>query len=464
MVTIWLIVHRKDNHCVASIVAVIKKYSKKESNFWLSSLPVRYLCAINDEQMSYMTSERLIRWNHEIRAAFPILNEKVKNQPLIYLDNAATTQKPQVVIDALATYYRTMNANIHRGIHSLAEKATEAYESTRTAIADFIHANSRNEVVFTRGTTESINLIANSLGKFYFKKGDEILISTMEHHSNIVPWQMVAMETGAVLRVMPINEEGEIVIDQALAMINERTKMLACVYVSNSLGTVNPVRRLINRVHEVGGLAMIDAAQAVSHFPINVQELGCDFLVFSSHKLFGPTGIGIMWGRESLLEQMPPYQGGGEMIKDVTFEETTYNDLPYKFEAGTPNIADTVAFKSALEYFLGLDYSLVQAQEHALLSKATQQLQEIDGLRIIGQANEKVDIVSFVIEGVHHQDIGVLMDNYGIALRTGHHCTQPLMKRLGLSGTCRASFAIYNTLDEVDQTTEALKKVVKMLR
>jgi len=399
-----------------------------------------------------------------IRKDFPILHQELNGRPLVYLDNAATTQKPQVVIDVLAAYYEGYNANIHRGIHTLAEKATYEYELTRKAVQNMIHAAEVETIIFTRGTTEGINLIASSLGGYLLGENDEVLISAMEHHSNIVPWQMICERTGAKLKIMPINEAGELLLSESIAMMNERTKIVSLVYVSNSLGTINPVREIITAAHEAGAYTVLDAAQAVSHLDIDVQELDTDFLVFSAHKLYGPTGIGVLYGKRALLERMPPYQGGGEMIKEVSFERTTYNELPYKFEAGTPNIADTIALRTAIEYLDSHDKATLVEWEKELLAHSTKRLQEIDGLRLIGTAANKVSVNSFVVEGVHHQDIGIMLDNYGIAVRTGHHCTQPLMHRLGLAGTSRASFSFYNTMEEVDVLVDMLKKVVGKLR
>jgi len=399
-----------------------------------------------------------------IRKDFPILHQELNGRPLVYLDNAATTQKPQIVIDKIVEYYQGYNANIHRGIHTLAEKATYEYELTRKAIQELLHAEKSESIIFTRGTTEGINLIAHSLGSMVLTENDEVLISTMEHHSNIVPWQLICEQTGAKLKVMPINELGEILIEEALAMITERTKILSVVYVSNSLGTINPVKTLIDSAHQHGAYAVVDAAQAISHLDIDVQALDTDFLVFSAHKLYGPTGIGVLYGKTDILEKMPPYQGGGEMIKEVSFEKTTYNELPYKFEAGTPNIADTIALRTAIEYMDSHDKPALVAWENELLAYSSKRLLEVDGLKLIGTAAHKVSVNSFVVEGVHHQDIGIMLDNYGIAVRTGHHCTQPLMHRLGLSGTSRASYSFYNTMEEIDSLVESLKIVVKKLR
>jgi len=399
----------------------------------------------------------------QIRQDFPILNEKVNGKALVYFDNAATTQKPLVVLEALANYYGHYNANIHRGIHFLAEKATTAFEATRFKIQSFLNAKEVEEIIFTYGTTDGINLVAQSFGRTFLKAGDEILISTLEHHSNIVPWQMLCEEKGCVLRVIPINDAGELLMDEYEKMLSERTKLVSVVHVSNALGTINPVAEIIQKAHAVGAKVLIDGAQATSHIDIDVQALDCDFYVFSVHKLFGPTGMGVLYGKRDVLDSMPPYRGGGEMIKEVTFEKTIYNDLPYKFEAGTPNIADVVATKYAVEYVENLGKKQIADYEHELLVYGTEALQSIEGLRIVGTAKEKVSVLSFVMEGIHPQDIGVILDQQGIAVRTGHHCTQPLMKRLSLVGTSRASFAVYNTKEEIDKLVIGLERVKKML-
>ena len=400
----------------------------------------------------------------DIRNDFPILHQTIHGKPLVYFDNAATTQKPLPVIEALEHYYRFNNANIHRGIHTLAEKATADFEATRRTVRDFINAPATEQVIFTSGTTESINLVAATYGRKFLKEGDEIILSGMEHHSNIVPWQLLAEEKGLNIRVIPVTPEGELDLDAYEKLLSEKTKIVACVHVSNSLGTINPVGFIIEKAHAIGAKVLLDGAQASSHLDIDVQALDCDFYVLSAHKVYGPTGIGVLYGKRELLEAMPPYQGGGEMIKEVSFEKTTYNELPYKFEAGTPNIADTVAFKSAIDYVNALSKPLIASHEQELLYHATQALPEIDGLRIIGQAKEKVSVVSFVIAGIHHQDIGIVLDQQGIAVRTGHHCTQPLMHHFGILGTTRASFAMYNTHEEIDALVLGLRKVVKMMR
>lgn len=400
---------------------------------------------------------------NKIRQDFPILDEKINGRDLVYFDNAATTQKPFVVLEALANYYGHYNANIHRGIHFLAEKATSAFEDSRTTIQNFLNAAYKEEIIFTYGTTDGINLVAQTYGRKFLKEGDEIIISTLEHHSNIVPWQMLCEEKGCVLRVIPIDDKGDLILEEYEKMLSEKTKFVSVVHVSNALGTINDVKFIIDKAHEVGAKVLIDGAQASSHITIDVQTLDADFYAFSAHKLFGPTGMGVLYGKLDILNAMPPYRGGGEMIKEVTFEKTTYNELPYKFEAGTPNIADVVAVKFAIDYINELGKENIAAYEDELLKYATDQLSEISGLRIVGQAKEKVSVVSFVLEGIHPQDVGVILDQQGIAIRTGHHCTQPLMNRLGLPGTSRASFAVYNTKSEIDKLVAGIHKVKKMV-
>ncbi len=399
----------------------------------------------------------------QIRADFPVLNQLVNGRPLVYFDNAATTQKPLPVLDALTRYYEHDNANIHRGIHTLAERATSAFEATRHAIRQFLNAGEPEEIIFTYGTTDGINLVAQTYGRKFLREGDEILISTMEHHSNIVPWQMLCEERGCTLKIIPINDAGELLMDEFESLLSERTKLVSVVHVSNALGTINPVAEIIDKAHAVGAVVLIDGAQATTHLDIDVRALGCDFYVFSAHKLFGPTGMGVLYGKRALLDAMPPYRGGGEMIKEVTFAKTTYNELPYKFEAGTPNIADVIAVKAALDYVARLGKDNIAAHEHELLTYATDQLADIDGLRLIGTAQEKVSVISFVLDGIHHQDTGVVLDQLGIAVRTGHHCCQPLMHRLGIAGTTRASFSVYNTKDEVDRLVQGILRVKKMM-
>ncbi|MEA5405425.1 cysteine desulfurase [Arcicella sp. DC2W] len=399
----------------------------------------------------------------KIRADFPILDQEINGKKLVYFDNAATTQKPTAVINAIAHYYNFDNANIHRGIHTLAERATRDFEASREAVREFLGASSTEEIIFTSGTTQGINLVASTFGRKFIKEGDEIIVSGMEHHSNIVPWQMLCEEKGITLKVIPVTEQGELDMEAYENLLSEKVKLVAVNHVSNSLGTINPVKEIIALAHEYGAKVLIDGAQATSHFNIDVQDLDADFYAFSAHKLYGPTGMGALYGKKEILNAMPPYMGGGEMIKDVTFEKTTYNELPYKFEAGTPNIADVVALKTALEYANALGRENIAAHEDMLLGYATEQLSEIEGLRIIGQAKKKVSVLSFVIDGIHHQDIGVLLDNQGIAVRTGHHCTQPLMQRFNLLGTSRASFAVYNTIEEVDRLVAGIHRVKKML-
>jgi cysteine desulfurase/selenocysteine lyase len=398
-----------------------------------------------------------------IRKQFPVLNREVKGHPLVYFDNAATSQKPQSVIDALVNYYSGYNANIHRGIHTLADEATAAFEKTREAVREFIHAGSTEEIIFTRGTTEGINLVAYTWGRQNINAGDEIIISGMEHHSNIVPWQILCEEKKAVLKVIPVSDEGELMAGEFEKLLSPKTKLVSIVHVSNSLGTVNPVKQIIEAAHGAGAVVVVDGAQSTVHLDINVQELDCDFFVFSGHKLYGPTGTGVLYGKKKLLEAMPPFLGGGEMIKEVTFEKTTYNDLPYKYEAGTPNIADTIALKAALDFINSTGKQKIRDHENELLRYATEQLSLIPGLRIIGEAREKISVVSFVIDKLHPQDIGILLDNRGIAVRTGHHCTQPLMDRFCIPGTIRASFAVYNTTEEIDKLVKGLQKAIKML-
>ncbi|MNK12650.1 Cysteine desulfurase [compost metagenome] len=399
----------------------------------------------------------------ELRGQFPILGRTVKGKPLVYFDNAATSQKPQSVIDALSHYYSHYNANIHRGIHTLAEEATLAYEATRFAVQEFVGAAFVEEIIFTRGTTEAINLVAYTWGRENIDAGDEIIISGMEHHSNIVPWQILCEEKGAILKVIPVKDNGELTMNVYQEVLSNKTKLVSIVQVSNSLGTVNPVKEMIAAAHRVGAKVLVDGAQSAVHLDINVQDMDCDFFAFSGHKVYGPTGVGALYGKKELLENMPVFQGGGEMIKEVTFEKTTYNDLPYKYEAGTPNIADTIALKTALDFIKRVGKDRIRKHEAELLAYATTELEAIPGLKIIGNAKDKVSLVSFVIEGVHPQDIGVLLDNMGIAVRTGHHCTQPLMKRFGIPGTVRASFALYNQKEEIDVLVAGLHKALKML-
>jgi cysteine desulfurase/selenocysteine lyase len=398
-----------------------------------------------------------------IRAQFPILSRKVKGKDLVYLDNAATAQKPLAVIDALVHYYSHYNANIHRGLHTLADEATAAYEASRVAVMEFVGASSPDEIIFTKGTTESINLVAHSWGKTFLQEGDEIIITSLEHHANIVPWQMIAAEKKAILKIIPIDDDGILDMDAFKSMLGNKTKFVSVVHISNALGIINPVEEIIRLAHEFNAVVLVDGAQSSVHLDIDVQTLGCDFYAFSGHKIYGPTGVGVLYGRKDILESMPPYQGGGEMIKEVRFEHTTYNELPFKFEAGTPNIADVIALKAGIDFIKTIGKPAIRKHEEMLLAYATAKLKEIAGLRIIGDVKNKVSVISFVIDGVHPQDLAILLDNQGIAVRTGHHCTQPLMHRLGIVGTTRASFAAYNTLDEVDLLTQALNKSLKML-
>lgn len=399
---------------------------------------------------------------NRIREDFPILKQIVHGKPLVYLDNAATTQKPLQVLKELEKYYYTMNANIHRGVHALSQEATEAYEGSRIKIKKFINALGKNEIIFTRGTTESINLVAQSYGRKNFNEGDEIIISHMEHHSNIVPWQMICEERKAKLRVIPIDDSGELVFEEFEKMINEKTKFISVVYASNSLGTVNPVKKIIDLAHSYNVPVLLDAAQAVNHLKIDVQELDCDFLAFSGHKLYGPTGIGILYGKVNHLDSMPPYQGGGDMISKVTFEKTLYNELPYKFEAGTPNIAGAIGLGAAIDYVEKVGIDNIAKHENDLLEYATQRVSELKGLRIIGTSKNKISVLSFVLENVHPHDVGTFLDFEGVAIRTGHHCTQPIMDRYGIPATSRASFGMYNTFEEVDVLVNGLKKILEV--
>ena len=408
----------------------------------------------------------------KIRADFPILHREVNGKPLVYFDNGASSQKPKLVIDAINKYYTFENSNIHRGIHTLSQEATNAYEIARKKLQQFINAEYEHEVIFTKGTTDSINLIASSFGKKHLKKGDEIIISTMEHHSNIVPWQMICEEKGAILKVIPINEKGEIIFEEFTKLITNKTRMVAVTHVSNTLGTVNPIKEIINYVRQhaplsgemEGAFILIDGAQAIPHTKVDVQALDCDFYVFSGHKMFGPTGVGILYGKENLLNDLPPYQGGGDMIKTVTFEKTTYNDLPHKFEAGTPNIVGGLGLGIAVDYMNAIGIDKIETYEHELLTYATEQIKQIAGVRIIGEATKKASVLSFVVEGTHPSDIGMIIDKLGIAIRTGHHCTEPLMNRFSIPGTARASFAFYNTFEEIDIFIAALKRAVTMLK
>ncbi len=397
-----------------------------------------------------------------VRQDFPILRQQVHGKPLVYLDSAATSQKPQVVIDAVTRYYQAENSNVHRGIHLLSERATELFEDARAKVARFLNASDAREIIFVRGATEGINLIAQSYGKMSLKVGDEIIISEMEHHSNIVPWQILCQETGAALRVIPINDDGELLMDEFKKLLNARTRLVSVVHVSNALGTINPVKQIIEMAHGHGVPVVIDGAQAAPHLSVDVRALDCDFYVLSGHKLFAPTGIGIVFGKAHLLEAMPPYQGGGDMILSVTFEKTLYNAVPFKFEAGTPHIAGAIGLGAAIDYLTGVGLDKIAAYEHGLLAHATGALAAIPGLRIIGTAKERAGILSFVLDGVHPHDIGTILDREGIAIRTGHHCAQPVLQRFGVPATARASLAFYNTREEIDALVRAIHKVTTL--
>ena len=399
-----------------------------------------------------------------VRRDFPILSRKIRGKDLVYLDNAATTQKPKAVIDRLTRYYSEENSNVHRGVHFLSELATAAYEDVRTVVKRFLNAKSEKEIVFTRGTTESINLVMQSWGRNNVRSGDEVIISAIEHHSNIVPWQMLCEEKGAKLRIIPVNDAGELDIDAYERMLNPRVKIVAIGHASNALGTINPLRKMTAMAHAHGALILVDGAQGVPHLAVDVQALDVDFYAFSAHKVYGPTGVGVLYGREALLDAMPPWQGGGDMILSVSFEKTTYNALPYKFEAGTPNIEGVVGLGSALQYVSALGLDNIAVHENDLLIYATRKLQEIDGLRLIGTAREKASVISFVLEGVHPHDIGTILDQEGIAIRTGHHCAQPLMMRFNVPATGRASFGLYNTREEADKLADGLRRVVEVFR
>lgn len=410
--------------------------------------------------MSAATAEAVAGFDVEkIRADFPILSRKVHGLPLVYLDNAATTQKPQAVLDALTHYYTDENANIHRGVHELSQIATEAHDAARRTVQRFLNAGDAAEIIFTRGATESINLVAQTYGRANIGAGDEIVITAMEHHSNIVPWQILCEEKGARLRIAPINDEGELLLDEFASLLNAKTKLVGVAHISNALGTVNPIARIVEIAHGKGIPVLVDGAQAVPHLPVDVQALGCDFYAFSGHKIYGPTGIGVLYGKRELLEAMPPYQGGGDMIRSVTFEKTLYNQLPYKFEAGTPDIAGAIGLGAALDYLSGIGIENALAHEHDLLEYGTSALEAIPGLRLIGTAKEKAGVLSFVMEDIHPHDIGTILDQQGIAIRTGHHCAQPLMHRFGIPATARASLALYNTRGEIDALAGGIHKL-----
>lgn len=399
----------------------------------------------------------------QIRADFPILGREVNGKPLVYFDNGATTQKPKQVIDAIIRYYADMNSNVHRGVHYLSQISTDAFEVTRRKVQAFIHAKHEHEIIITKGTTEAINIVASCYGRTFISAGDEIIISAMEHHSNIVPWQMLCDEKGCKLRIIPMNDSGELDIEAYKSLFSERTKLVSFTYVSNALGTVNPVKQMIDIAHEHDVPVLVDGAQAIQHVAIDVQALDVDFFAFSGHKMYGPTGVGVLYGKEELLNKMPPYQGGGDMIKDVTFEKTTYNELPFKFEAGTPNIEAGICLGDAIDYIESIGLDVIKAYEDELLAYATSRLSEIDGIRFIGTAKHKSSVISFVVDGVHPYDMGVILDKLGVAVRTGHHCAQPVMDAFGIPGTVRVSLAMYNTKEEVDTLIEGLKRALTML-
>ncbi|MFN8416141.1 MAG: cysteine desulfurase [Cytophagaceae bacterium] len=399
-----------------------------------------------------------------IREDFPILHQEVNGKPLVYFDNAATTQKPIQVVESLTNYYLNNNANIHRGIHTLAERATADFEATRDSVQQFLNSAEREEIIFTRGTTESINLVAATWGNMNIKEGDEIVVSAMEHHSNMVPWHMLAQRKKAIVKIIPMNDASELQLDKLSDIITSKTKLVACVHVSNTLGSINPVKDIIKAAHAVGAVTLIDGAQAVSHLDIDVQDLDADFYAFSGHKLYGPTGVGVLYGKRAILEAMPPYQGGGEMISEVTYQGCTYNELPYKFEAGTPNIADVIALKTAIDYVNLLTKKAIREHENDLLVYGRERMESLEKIQFIGTAKNKVSVISFVFPDIHHQDLGIILDKSGVAIRTGHHCTQPLMGRFGISGTSRASFAVYNTKEEIDSFIRAIEKAIRLFR
>ncbi|MBP5479884.1 MAG: cysteine desulfurase [Bacteroidaceae bacterium] len=399
---------------------------------------------------------------NKIREDFPILSRKIYNRPLVYLDNGATTQKPRCVVEAMVDEYYNVNANVHRGVHFLSQQATDLHEASRETVRAFINARSTNEILFTRGTTESINLLAFSFGEAFIHEGDEIIVSTMEHHSNIVPWQMMCERKGAKLRVIPMFDNGELDMDAYKGLFCETTRLVCCAHVSNVLGTVNPVKDIITIAHEHNVPVLIDGAQSTPHFKVDMQELDCDFFAFSGHKIYGPTGVGVLYGKEDWLDKLPPYQGGGEMIKNVSFEKTTYNELPYKFEAGTPDYVATHALAKALDYVSALGMDNIYAHEQELTRYAMERMSQIDGMRFIGTPSHKDAVISFLVGNIHHLDMGTLLDRLGIAVRTGHHCAEPLMRRLGIEGTVRASFGLYNTKEEVDALVAGIDRVAKM--
>ncbi|RPI19772.1 MAG: cysteine desulfurase [Ignavibacteriae bacterium] len=400
----------------------------------------------------------------EIRKDFPILERTVHGKPLVYLDNAATSQKPQAVIDSHVDFYLNHNANIHRGVYQMSTESTDAYDESRTKVKEFINAPDSREIIFTRGTTESINLVSNTFGRFNVKSGDEIIVSTMEHHANIVPWQILCGEKNAMLRVIPINEKGELLMDEYKKLLNEKTKLVSVTHISNTLGTINPVKEIIELAHEKKIPVMIDGAQAVAHMRVDVRDLDCDFYAFSGHKMFGPTGIGVLYGKAEYLEAMPPYQGGGDMIRNVSFEKTTYGEIPTKFEAGTPNIAGSIGLGIAIDYLNKLDFNQIHEHEMKMLNYATNEMEKIEGVRIIGTAKNKASVISFIVEGINPMDLGIMLDTMGVAVRTGQHCTEPLMTWYCIPGTVRASFAMYNRMEEVDIFIKSLKKAISILK
>ncbi|MFP2909447.1 SufS family cysteine desulfurase [Pyxidicoccus sp. 3LFB2] len=400
----------------------------------------------------------------KVRADFPILRQEVRGRPLVYLDSAATSQKPQAVIDAIVRFYQHDNANVHRGVHVLSERATEAYEGARETVRRFINARDSKEIIFVRGTTEAINLVAQTYGKKHIGPGDEVLITHIEHHANIVPWRMLCEQTGAVLKVIPVDERGELKLDAVDALMTERTRILAVTHVSNALGTVNPVKELTRRAHAKGIPVLVDGAQAVTHFPVDVQEIGCDFYAFSGHKMFGPTGIGVLYGRLERLEPLPPYQGGGDMILSVTMEKVTYNRVPHRFEAGTPDLAGAVGLAAAIRYLEDLGMASVAAHDQELLAYATKALESVPGLRLVGTAREKSAVLSFMLADIHPHDVGTILDREGICIRTGHHCAQPVMQHFKVPATSRASLALYNTPDDVDALVRGLHKVLEVFK
>lgn len=398
----------------------------------------------------------------KIREDFPILQREVYGKPLIYLDNGATTQKPRQVVEAITDEYYSVNANVHRGVHFLSQQATELHEASRETVRRFLNARSANEIVFTRGTTESVNLFVSSFGEEFMQEGDEVILSVMEHHSNIVPWQLLAARKGIALKVIPMNERGELLFDEYEKLFSDRTKVVSVTHVSNVLGTVNPVRRMIAVAHARGVPVLVDGAQSVPHLSVDVQDLDVDFFAFSGHKIYGPTGVGVLYGKEEWLDRLPPYQGGGEMIQSVTFEKTVFNELPYKFEAGTPDYIGTVSLAKAIDYVSAIGMDKVAAYEHELTEYAMRRLKTIEGMRIFGDAEQKSSVISFLVGDIHHFDMGTLLDRLGIAVRTGHHCAQPLMRRLGIEGTVRASFALYNTKEEIDALVAGIERIRKM--